>query len=162
MSTLSSRLLNSAALVRRAAIAGLLGAGVLAAPLAASAHLRLHHHASAAAMQESVEQRITRLHTDLKITPAEEADWTGVAQTMRDNEAQMQKLVADQTALAPHSVSAVEDLQTYGKFTEAHVLGLKALVASFETLYNTMPDSQKLVADQVFQKFSHKRIMSHA
>jgi hypothetical protein len=150
----------SAASVRRAAIAGLLGVGLLAAPLAACAHT--HHHASAAAMQESVEQRIVTLHTALKITPAEEADWTGVAQTMRDNEAQMQKLVADQTALAPHSVNAVEDLQTYEKFTEAHVLGLKAMIASFETLYNTMPDAQKLVADQVFQKFSHKRAETHA
>jgi hypothetical protein len=162
MSPRTNRLFASAATLRLAAIAGLLGAGLLAAPLTASAHMRAHHQTSAAAMQESVEQRITRLHTDLSITPAEEADWNGVAQTMRDNEVQMQKLVADQSALAPHSVNAVQDLETYEKFTEAHVQGLKALISSFETLYNAMPDSQKLVADHVFEKFSHKRALSHA
>ena len=160
MSPLSHRLFTSAATVRLVAIVGLLGAGVLAAPTAASAH-HMRHHASAAMMQESVDQRIVSLHTALMITPAEEANWTSVAQTMRDNEAQMQKLVADQKALAPHSVNAVDDLQTYERFTEAHVQGLKALIASFETLYNTMPDDQKLVADQVFQKFNEKRIASH-
>jgi len=160
MSTLSRRL--SASTAARAMI-GLIGAAALAAAPAASAHgAHPHHAASAAAMKETVEQRIAMLHADLQITPAEETDWTGVAQTMRDNETQMQKLVTDQAALAPHSVSAVEDLQTYEKFTEAHALGLKTLIASFQTLYDTMPDDQKRVADQVFQKFNHKRMAAHA
>jgi hypothetical protein len=31
------------------------------------------------------------------------------------------------------------------------------LISSFETLYNTMPADQKRLADQVFQKFGHRR-----
>jgi len=38
------------------------------------------------------------LHTSLKITSAEEPQWTPVGQAMRDNEAAMQKLMAETTA----------------------------------------------------------------
>jgi hypothetical protein len=43
---------------------------------------------------ETVEQRITNLHADLKITPDEENQWNGVAQAMRENASAMDKLVA--------------------------------------------------------------------
>jgi hypothetical protein len=109
---------------------------------------------------ETVEQRIATLHTALKITPQEETSWTAVAQAMRDNAAAMQKLAAanpDQAA----QMSAVDDLKTYEKFAQAHVDGLKNLTSSFETLYNAMPDSQKKVADQVFQSSHHRATSSH-
>jgi hypothetical protein len=104
---------------------------------------------------ETVEQRIAMMHTSLKITPGEEADWTPVAQAMRDNESSMQTLMAETTA-KPHPFSAVEDLRTYERFTQAHVTGLKNLISSFETLYAAMPDDQKALADQVFQKFGSR------
>jgi len=140
----------------------LLGAGALATPLAAlaqtaptakTASASVHHPASARMMKrETVEQRIAMLHASLKITPAEEARWTPVAQAMRDNEAAMQKLMVE-TAAKPHPLSAVDDLRTYERFTQAHVGGLKNLISSFETLYQSMPDSQKVLADQVFHKY---------
>jgi TolA-binding protein len=143
-------------------LAVLLGAGALATPLAAlaqtaptakTASASVHHPASARMMKrETVEQRIAMLHASLKITPAEEAQWTPVAQAMRDNEAAMQKLMAETTA-KPHPLSAVDDLRTYERFTQAHVGGLKNLISSFETLYQGMPDSQKALADQVFHKY---------
>ena len=55
------------------------------------------------------------------------------------------------TANDAEAMTAVDDLKTYGKFAQAHVDGLKSLTASFETLYNSMPDAQKKVADEVFQ-----------
>jgi periplasmic protein CpxP/Spy len=119
------------------------------APAAASAHPRSVHRVM---KPETVEQRITMLHASLKISPAEEAQWMPVAQAMRDNEAAMQKLMADTTA-KPHPLNAVEDLRTYEQFTQAHVSGLKTLISSFETLYRAMPDGQKAVADQVFHKY---------
>jgi len=70
---------------------------------------------------ETVEQRISSLHTALKITPQEETDWTSVAQAMRENAAAMQKLAADNTVQAPQSMTAVDDLKTYQKFAQAHV-----------------------------------------
>jgi hypothetical protein len=73
----------------------------------------------------------------------------------------MQKLAADNTVQAPQSMTAVDDLKTYQKFAQAHVDGLKNLTSSFETLYNSMPDPQKKVADQVFQSSRHQGASSH-
>ena len=72
----------------------------------------------------NVEQRITQLHTQLKITPDEESKWNGVAQAMRDNASNMEKLVAEKRQQAPQSMTAVQDLQTYQDFTQQHLDGL--------------------------------------
>jgi hypothetical protein len=111
---------------------------------------------------ETVEQRITSLHTTLGITPAEDAKWNDVAQAMRENAAATQKLVAERTTTAPQGMTAVDDLKGYEKFAQAHVDGLKNLTASFETLYAAMPDPQKKVADRVFQSFGHEAAASHS
>jgi hypothetical protein len=139
-----------------------LGSAVIALPLAAQStdaaapratHAAAHH---AGAKHESVEQRISALHADLKITADQEAAWSAVAQTMRDNHAAMEKLVAEGSQTTAQTVSAVDDLRRYEKFTQAHVDGLKSLIESFSTLYDSMPQSQKLVADHVFQSFGHR------
>ncbi len=154
----ASRWLGSAG--RKPAMAGLLGAAMLFVPLAASAQPVGHHHHAAAKTAEqrveSLDDRIASLHTRLQITPAEETDWNAVAQVMRDNEARMQGMIAARKAEPPHHVDALEDLRTYERFTQAHVDGLKLLRSSFETLYMTMPDSQKLVADDVVRKYGHR------
>ncbi len=145
---------------RKANVLALLSASMLFAPLPASATPAAHHHHSwtktPEQRAESVEERITALHTNLQITPGEEADWSAVAQVMRDNEARMQTMISVRRAEAPHHVDAPEDLRTYERFTQAHVDGLKQLRASFETLYAIMPAGQKLVADEVFRKFGHR------
>jgi hypothetical protein len=105
---------------------------------------------------ETVEQRISSLHTALKITPDEETKWNDVAQAMRDNSAAMQKLAAEKTTVAPASMTAVDDLTAYEKFAQAHVDGLKNLISSFTTLYNSIPDPQKKLADEVFETFGRK------
>jgi len=136
------------------------GATLLIAPSAFSAEptSQYHHHVWGKTPEEraeTVQQRIRTLHASLHITPAEEADWSSVAQVMRDNETKMQDMISTHEAMAPHHVTAPEDLMTYETFTQAHVDGLKALRASFETLYATMPADQKLVADDVFDKFGN-------
>jgi uncharacterized protein with beta-barrel porin domain len=164
MSSFTLPIINTAPLRRSVAIAALLGASFLAVPLTAtyaqtatSAPIRLVADKSQAAADatatkaETVEQRIDSLHASLKITPDEETNWSGVAQAMRDNATAMQKLVAEKRAAAPGDMTAVDDMNTYAKFAQAHVDGLKNLSASFQTLYDAMPDAQKKVADQVFQ-----------
>jgi len=99
---------------------------------------------------ESVEQRITNLHTALKITPEQEASWKGVAQAMRENAAGMDKLIAAARANPTQNMTALEDLATYQKFAQAHVDGLKNLISAFGVLYATMPAVQKKIADDVF------------
>jgi len=176
MSPFTHRIAASAPVARSFAIAALLGAALLASPLtaaradsAATAPIQLAQATprpaaakSAASRAESVDQRIASLHKALKITSDEEANWTAVAQAMRDNAAAMQKLVAERTAEAPQTMTALDDLNSYAKFAQAHVDGLKNLTAAFETLYNSMPDAQKKVADQVFANSRHQAARAHS
>jgi hypothetical protein len=169
MSHLIYRIVNSASLTRSVAIAALLGATLYASPLTAApadgaattpTQMTNRHHA-AMARKETIEQRISHLHKALKITPDEEANWNSVAQAMRENAAATQKLIDERTAQDPHSMTAVDDLRAYEKFAQAHVDSLKNLTSSFETLYNSMPDPQKKVADHVFQTFGPRGARSH-
>ena len=105
---------------------------------------------------ETVEQRIADLHKSLGITSDEETNWAAVAQVMRDNDAALKVLVTARTAENREKISAVEDLNIYEKFAQAHVDGLKTLIASFQTLYSAMPDAQKAVADGVFHNVGQK------
>jgi hypothetical protein len=152
--------------VRSVAIAALLGATMLAAPLTAAwaqnAPVKTAATPDATETKgETVEQRITTLHASLKITPDEETQWNGVAQAMRENATAMDKLVATNRTAPPQNMTAVQDLQTYKEFAQAHVDGLKNLSAAFSTLYNAMPDAQKKVADQVFQSAGHETTPAH-
>jgi protein CpxP len=110
---------------------------------------------------ETVEDRITSLHTSLAITPAEEKDWSGVALAMRNNAAAMEKLVSDKSMKDPATMTAVDDLKNYQKFAEAHVAGLKTLISAFDKLYTAMPAAQKKIADGVFQESSHPHAAPH-
>ena len=149
---------------RSFAFAALMGATMLVSPLAAAhagnAEFQMVQaatpptHAAEAATAtkgETVEQRITNLHAALKITPEETAKWNAVAQAMRENAANMDRLIAENRKTAPQDMSAVDDLKLYQKFAQAHVDGLKNLISSFTTLYSAMPDAQKKVADTVFE-----------
>jgi periplasmic protein CpxP/Spy len=151
----------SAPIVRSVAIAALLGATMLASPLSAARAEQAaapQNQAAAGATDtratetkgETVEQRITNLHAALKITPEQGTQWNAVAQAMRENATNMDKLVAATRTTPPQNMSAVDDLKSYEKFAQAHVDGLKNLIASFEKLYATMPNAQKKGADGVF------------
>lgn len=152
------------------AMPALLGATVLAGPLAAMAAdspapAPTHTTPVVAGQQapgESIEQRIASLHASLGITAGEEADWNGVTKAMRANAVVMQKLVAEKASKDPASITAVDDLTTYETLARAHVEGLKDLTASFATLYRSMPDAQKKVADGVFQNFGHEKPAAHS
>jgi hypothetical protein len=70
---------------------------------------------------------------------------------MRDNDATMQKLIAERGAQIKSGLNALDDLKEYEKFAHAHVDGLRNLITSFEILYTSMPPAQKILADHVFQ-----------
>ena len=156
MSSFTYPIAKPAPFARSVAIAALLGATMLASPLsparAADAVAPPNPTAAAATETkgETVEQRITSLHASLKITPEQSAKWNGVAQAMRENAANMDKLLAATRTTPPQNMSAVDDLKSYQKFAQAHVDGLKNLISAFGTLYESMPDAQKKIADGVF------------
>jgi protein CpxP len=154
-------------LTRSAALAALLSAPLAAMPLAL-VHAQTMNPSPAAPANpaqtpaavnpsetgQTVEQRITQLHSELKITPDQETKWNGVAQAMRDNAANMEKLVAEKHQKGPQNMTAVDDLQTYQQFAQQHVDGLKNLTSAFKSLYSAMSDDQKKNADQVFANFN--------
>jgi periplasmic protein CpxP/Spy len=146
----------AASLARSVAFAALMTAPLAAAPLT-MAHAQSSRPMQAATNAEQqaqgVEQRITQLHTQLKITPDEESKWNSVAQAMRDNAASMEKLVAEKRQQGQQNMTALDDLETYQEFTQQHLDGLKNLTSAFKSLYDSMPDQQKKNADQVFANF---------
>jgi len=155
MSLLAGRLAAFPRTISAVAAVTLIGATFLAVPASAQTGPAKPPAAAAATSTkaETLDQRITALHTALKITPDQESKWTPVATAMRDNSAAMEKLVASKKALTPESMTAVDDLTTYQEFAQAHIDGLKNLTSAFKSLYTSMPADQKKNADQVFQKF---------
>jgi len=156
-----TKFLGFTPLVRSLAIASLTGAALLAGSLGpvmaqTTPDGKTTPPAAAAATSskpETVEQRIAMLKTSLKITPDQDAKWTAVAQSMRDNASKMEKLVAEKRAIPPEKTTAVDDLKTYQEFTEVRLDGLKHLNSAFKSLYDSMPAEQKKNADMVFEKY---------
>ncbi len=122
------------------------------APQAAAPVKMAHHHK----MESRVETRIATLHKELQITPAQEAQWGVVAQIMRDDVKTHDDLVAAKRAKA-ETMSAADDLNAYAEIAQTHADGVKKLAAAFQTLYASMSDSQKKVADETFR--AHRRHM---
>ncbi|HXC29439.1 MAG TPA: Spy/CpxP family protein refolding chaperone [Stellaceae bacterium] len=160
-------------LARSTALVALLSAPLAIAPLAvahaqstAPTHTTPNTATPAAANPEqkgeNVEQRITQLHAELKITPDQESKWNPVAQAMRDNAANMEKLVAEKRQTGAPNMTAVDDLKTYQEFTQAHLDGIKNLTSAFSSLYDSMSDPQKKNADEVFAKFNRAASPNHS
>jgi hypothetical protein len=126
--------------------------------------------------EDRVEARIKQLHAQLRITQAQDQQWQAFAQVMRDNAAQMDQDASQMNQLVKAradkgTMTALDDLKAYEAIADAradesqkHADGLKKLVPAFEQLYGTMSDSQKKVADNLFnharrvheQKEQHK------
>jgi hypothetical protein len=105
---------------------------------------------------ERDEVRIAQMHDRLKITRGQEALWSDVARTMRSNDAEMYKLTAARHDKAA-TMTAVEDLRSYGAIAEAHATAVRAFVPTFEKLYDSMSAAQKANADVVFRNAAEKK-----
>jgi protein CpxP len=131
------------------AVATLLGAAALAAPLSPAWAATPAKSAAAEAPEARVEAHIANLKAKLKITDAQSAQWDGVAAVMRENAKEAQSRVATRNATGAEA-TAVDDLRNYEAMAEGHAEGLKRMVTAFEALYATMSDEQKKNADMVF------------
>jgi protein CpxP len=115
--------------------------------------------AAKASTEDRVEARIKDMHAKLKITAAQEDQWTKVAGTMRDNEKTIEPLIKARADNAK-TMTAVDDLKSYGEITDAHADGIKKFTPVFATLYTSMSDAQKKEADTLFRHGSHKMAKS--
>ena len=99
--------------------------------------------------QEHVEARIKALHKSFGITAAEEAQWSAVAQVMRENATAIANLTKQRRDTGA-TITAIDDLRSFQAFAEAQAEGARKLTAAFEPLYAAMSDAQKKNADAVF------------
>ena len=110
---------------------------------------------SDAKRDNAVEQHITALHAQLKITAAEESQWKEVAETMRENAKDLDRAIDTRDAKAA-SATAIDDLNSYAAIAQAHANGVKKLASAFSGLYSAMSDDQKKQADEVFSHRDHE------
>jgi len=112
--------------------------------------------AAKASNEDRVEMRIKDMHARLKITQAQEDQWAKVAEVMRDNARSMDALTKARHENAK-TMTAVDDLRSYGEITDAHAEGIKRLTPVFAALYDEMSDAQKKEADTLFRHGPHKK-----
>lgn len=114
--------------------------------------------AHAAKREARVEERIAYLHAQLKITPAQEAQWKTFADVMRANGQNMGRLYR-QRAQAEQTQSALDNMKQYALLAQAHADDMKQLVDAFEPLYDSMSPEQKKVADTTFREHAREHAM---
>jgi protein CpxP len=106
--------------------------------------------------EDRVEARIKDMHAKLKITAAQEDQWSRVAQVMRDNAKTMDALTQARHERSK-TMTAVEDIKSYLEVAEAHADELRKFTPVFTTLYDGMSDSQKKEADTLFRHGGQKK-----
>jgi LTXXQ motif family protein len=134
---------------RAFAAATLLGSLVLAGPLTLAAPATTEP-AVAAAKADPVEARIKELHNRLHITAAQQTQWDGLVQVMRDNAKAMTSLQKRRSQDAK-AMTAVDAVKSYEAVIAAHEAGMAKFVPAFETLYDSMSATQKATADSMFR-----------
>jgi hypothetical protein len=101
-----------------------------------------------------IEGRIAFLQAELKITPAQKAQWDKVATVMRDsaksNAAAFEQMRARRTAEPNARPDAVQRMNDRIKFSEARLADQKKFVEAFTPLYNSLSDEQKQTANELF------------
>jgi hypothetical protein len=101
------------------------------------------------AMMGHVEGRLAFLKTELKITPAQEPQWTKFADVIRANAKGAQagmKVMMQAGAKAP---TAPEAFAHHEKMLTAKLESVRALKAAFDPLYASLGDEQKKSADEL-------------
>ncbi len=118
-----------------------------ASSMAASAPADAH----AAKHEGRVEERIAYLHSQLKITSAQEPQWKTFAGVMRTNGQNMGRLFHERAQAEP-TQSALDNMRQYAQIAQAQADDTKQLVDAFEPLYNSFSPEQKKLADTSFRQ----------
>ena len=103
----------------------------------------------AAPAPEDAATRIQRLHSQLQITPDQEALWAPIAASIQDNAKSLAAAMQARSDKAA-TMNALDDIMTYEAVAAIHAAGLKRLADTFAPLYAAMPPAQQRNADVVF------------
>jgi len=99
---------------------------------------------------DAVENRITELHTQLKITDQQSKQWDAFAQTMRDNAHTADAAFRDRAQKLP-TMSAPDAMKSYADLTQTHADNMKKLSSAFSDLYSVLTPEQKQIADAMYR-----------
>jgi protein CpxP len=115
--------------------------------------------AGKAGHERNVEDRIAYLHSQLKITPAQESQWNTFADVMRGNGETMGQLFEQRKAAG--KLSAIDDMKQYSQIAQAHADAMKKLVDAFDPLYSSLSPEQKKLADATFSQHGGEGARHH-
>ena len=106
---------------------------------------------------ERVEARLAYIHTALKITDAQRAQWDNFANVLRkhaqDIDARIQQRRAQATPGAdPRAVSAIERLERAQKRTAERYHRMGEVITAAKPLYDVLSPEQKQVADSMLAR----------
>ncbi|WP_286705407.1 MULTISPECIES: Spy/CpxP family protein refolding chaperone [unclassified Acidiphilium] len=106
--------------------------------------------ATASSNSSKITSHIDNLRHELKITAAQHTQWHALADVMRQNAAQMNKLYQQSNRNAD-KMNAVQILKSYREFTSTHMKALNLLIPAFTKLYDVLSPAQKKTADEMFE-----------
>ena len=112
--------------------------------------------ATATTVAERVDQRAAKMHAHLKITPAQDSAWNAFAQVMRDNVTATDDAYKQRSA-SLQTMSAPDNMRNFAEIEQARAQGVQKLAATFQTLYDTLSDDQKKIADTMFRHYGGHR-----
>ena len=97
-----------------------------------------------------VDQRITQLHRELKITAGQQPQWDEFAAVMRANATAANQAYMDRSKKLA-TMTAVDDMQSYAALSMLHAQDVQKLSIAFQTLYAALTPAQQKTADTVFR-----------
>jgi periplasmic protein CpxP/Spy len=100
---------------------------------------------------DPIAARIKYLHDRLRITPDQEPLWDIVAQAIRNNAQDIVPLLKERLR-AKTSGSAIDVLHSHEALGEAQLDSLKKFIAAFDSLYASISESQKKIADAILRE----------
>jgi protein CpxP len=147
----------AAALFTSVAVVGLTPAWAQTAPGPANstaAPSEARHHVGRMMPGHFVDGRIAFLKAELKITPAQEAQWQQVAAAMRENANALDKTIASAKQNRT-DMDAVQRLELREQFAKVRADNDARLVAAFKPLYASLSPEQQQMANQLVGAHHH-------
>jgi protein CpxP len=126
-------------------------------PGAAAAEAR-HHQAARMLPGQLVDGRIAFIKAELKITPAQEAEWQQVATAMRENASALDQAIS---ARQNRMMNAVERLEAREQFAKLRADNDARLLTAFKPLYTSLSPQQQQMADKLVLMGPHHHGWHH-
>jgi periplasmic protein CpxP/Spy len=105
---------------------------------------------AAPAQGTEIDSQIADLQKKMRITAAQQPLFDAFAQVMRQNAQALDAVMRQQEQKS--GTTAVDDLRASAQLAEAEAEGLKRLLPAFQSLYDSLPDPQKRLADAAMRQ----------